>query len=63
VRLELISKNLAIGTILLLVSFIASIAFITTISSTFQSINPTATVAAISVVIIGIVWFRRTVKS
>lgn len=52
-------RNLAIGTLLLLVSFIAIATFLTT-TSLLQTINPIAALTAFTVALIGIVWFKKT---
>ena len=53
-------KNLAIGTAVILVSFLTLIAFLTTSYATLQAINPIAALTAITVAIIGIAWFKKT---
>jgi uncharacterized membrane protein YwzB len=59
----LISKNVVIGTLVVVVSFIGSLIFITATWADLQSINPAGVIAAITVTVIGVIWFRRTVKS
>jgi hypothetical protein len=53
-------KNSIIGAALILVSLVTFVAFIITISTNLQAINPIATLTAIAVAVIGIVWFKRT---
>jgi hypothetical protein len=57
------NKNLAIGAILVLVTFITFLAFFTETYTTLLSINPAAAMVAITVAVIGIVWFKKTTKS
>jgi len=53
-------RTIAVGAILILFSVITSLAFFTVAYSAIQSINPVAAVAAITVVVVGIVWFKKT---
>ena len=55
------NKNIAIGTVLVLVTFITLIA-LTFAFATLPSINLTAAFAAITVAVIGIAWFKRSAK-
>jgi hypothetical protein len=57
---ELSNKNSAIGAALALVSVIAFLVLFTLTYPTLQGINPTAAFAAITVAVIGIVWFKKT---
>lgn len=57
------NKNVAIGTVIILVSVITFIAFFTETYTTLLSINPAAAMVAITVAVIGIVWFKKTAKS
>jgi hypothetical protein len=52
-------KNLAIGTAVILVSFITLMAFLTTSYSAIETINPIGALTAITVAIIGIAWFKK----
>jgi hypothetical protein len=62
-RLKLNNKNVAIGTVIILVSVITCLAFFTETYTTLLSINPAAAIVAITVAVIGIVWFKKTAKS
>ena len=53
-------KNLAIGTAVILVSFITLMAFLTTSHAALQAINPIAALTAVTVAVIGIAWFKKT---
>jgi hypothetical protein len=55
------NKNIAIGTVLVLVS-IVTIALVAETFLTLQGINPIAALAAVTVAVIGIAWFKKTVK-
>lgn len=57
------NKNLAIGAVVVLVSFITFLAFFTETYTTLLSINPAAAIVAITVAIIGIIWFKKTVET
>ena len=57
------NKNIAIGTVVILVSLITCLAFFTATYATLQGINPTAAIAAITVAVIGIIWFKKTVRT
>ena len=57
------NKNVAIGTVIILVSVITCLAFFTETYTALLSINPAAAIVAITVAIIGIVWFKKTAKS
>jgi uncharacterized membrane protein len=56
---NMIHKSLAIGTFLVLVSIIAVGTFFAATSIT-QAINPVAALTAITVALIGFVWFKKT---
>ncbi len=56
------NKNIAIGTVAVLLTII-SIVLATELYLTLQGINSAAVVAAITVVVIGVAWFRKTSKS
>jgi len=61
VRLKIVShKNLALGSLAVIVSFIVVIAFLAAFYTALQAINPIAVVTAITVALIGIVWFKKT---
>ncbi len=60
VRLEGLSrKNLAIGSIVL-VSFLAVAMVVAASYSALQAINPIAALTAVTVAVIGIVWFKKS---
>jgi hypothetical protein len=52
-------KSLAVGTFLVLVSIIAIGAFLAT-TSILQAVNPVAALTALTVALIGFVWFKKT---
>ncbi len=53
-------KNLALGSLVVVVSFIVVIAFLAAFYTALQAINPIAAVTAITVALIGAVWFKKT---
>jgi len=53
------NKTIAISTIII-VSFITLAALSAEIYATLQTINPVAAIAAVTVALIGIIWFRKT---
>lgn len=53
-------KNLAIGAAAILVFALTLTALLTTSYSAIETINPIATLTAITVAIIGITWFKKT---
>jgi hypothetical protein len=61
--LTLSSKNLAIGTIVLLFSLIAFLSFFSSTYEKMQSLNPIAVIGALTVAVIGIIWFKKTAKT
>jgi len=63
VRLNRLShKNLALGSLAVIVSFIVLIAFLATSYTALQAINPVAAFTALFVAVIGIVWFKKTTR-
>ncbi|MCW3995749.1 MAG: hypothetical protein NWE98_06335 [Candidatus Bathyarchaeota archaeon] len=56
-------KTIAIGAILVLFSLVTCLAVFTAAYSAIQSINPAATVAALTVALIGILWFKKISKT
>jgi hypothetical protein len=54
------NKTVALGTAVILVSIITLVAIVTETYVTLQGINPVATIAAVTVAIIGIAWFKKT---
>ncbi|MGA3290984.1 MAG: hypothetical protein ABSD42_12175 [Candidatus Bathyarchaeia archaeon] len=56
------NKNVA-STVIVVVSLIALIALFTENYVTLQDINPAAAIAAVTVALIGIMWFKKTAKS
>jgi hypothetical protein len=59
---NLSNKNIAIGTVVIFVSLITCLAFFTATFPALQCINPTAAIAAITVAVIDIAWFKKTTK-
>jgi hypothetical protein len=55
------NKNIAVGATIL-VSMIAFITLLTETYMTFRGFDPVAIAAAIIVAVIGLVWFRKTIK-
>ncbi|MGD6850800.1 MAG: hypothetical protein ACQCN6_01920 [Candidatus Bathyarchaeia archaeon] len=53
-------KNLAIGSIAVLVSLLAVMVFVATCSSALQAINPFAALTAVAVAVIGLAWFKKS---
>jgi preprotein translocase subunit SecD len=53
-------KNLAIGTIAVLVSAVAVTAILVTCYSVIEAINPVAALTAVTVAAIGIIWFKKS---
>ena len=58
----MIHKNLAIGTAAILVFSIALTALLITSYSAMETFNPSAALTAITVAIIGIAWFKKTIN-
>ena len=56
------NKHIAIGTVIIFVSLITCLAFFTATFAALQGINPTAAIVAITVAVIGILWFKKTTK-
>ena len=56
------NKNLAISTAIVLF-LIVSAGFLAKVCLALESINPTAAIAAITVVFIGVIWLKKTGKS
>jgi hypothetical protein len=52
-------KNLAVGTVSILVFSIILTALLTTSYSSLENINPIAALTAITVAIIGMAWFKK----
>ncbi|MGD6807802.1 MAG: hypothetical protein ACQCN4_12695 [Candidatus Bathyarchaeia archaeon] len=53
-------KNLAIGTIAVLVSAVAVTAILVTCYSVIEAINPVAALTAVTVAAIGMIWFKKS---
>jgi hypothetical protein len=53
-------RNFAVGASLITLSAAATLTVVTSANAVLQSINPTAALAAVTVAIIGIVWFKKT---
>jgi hypothetical protein len=58
----LFNKNYSFGTIAVLMVFITLFAFFVVTYSSLEIVNPAAALAAIAVAVVGLVWFKRTVK-
>jgi hypothetical protein len=54
------NRTLAIGTAIVLVSLVTCLALVAESYAIVQSINPIAAIAAITVALIGIAWFKKT---
>ena len=61
-RLKLSNKNVAISAVIL-VSIITFVALLGETYVALQGINPAAALAAVAVVLVGILWFRKAAKS
>jgi hypothetical protein len=61
VRIGLSNKNVAVGTVLILVSTLA--VTLATEIYILRSINPIAAIVAVAVAVIGVAWFIKTAKS
>ncbi len=55
------SKRLAVGTAVILIILVSSIAFYS-VTTALQYINPVAVLAAVVVLIIGMAWFKKSVS-
>jgi hypothetical protein len=53
-------RTIAIGAIVILFSLVSSLTVFTAAYTTLQSINPAAALAAVTVAVIGILWFKKT---
>ncbi|HLN89575.1 MAG TPA: hypothetical protein VK253_05870 [Candidatus Binatia bacterium] len=53
-------RNLAIGTVVILVSFVTLTVLLITSYTKLQAINPVAALTATVVAVIGISWFKKT---
>jgi len=53
-------RNLAVGASLIMLSAAATLTVFESANTVLQSINPIAAFAAVTVAIIGIVWFKKT---
>ena len=53
-------RTIAISAILALFLLVTSLAVFTATYTAVQSINPAAALAAVTVAVIGIVWFKKT---
>jgi hypothetical protein len=53
-------RNIAIKGTAVLFSLVSSLVIFKATYTTLQSINPAAAVAAVTVALIGIVWFKKT---
>jgi hypothetical protein len=55
---EMSHRNLAIGTVVFLVTMFALVTFLA-FTSALQAVNPVAAITAVTVALIGIVWFKK----
>jgi hypothetical protein len=55
-----ISKNLAVGTAVILIVLVSCIAFYS-VTTALQYVNPVAVLAAAIVLIVGMAWFKKSV--
>ncbi len=55
------SKSLAVGTAVILLALVSCIAFYS-VTTALQYINPVAIIGAFIVLIIGMVWFKKSIK-
>ena len=53
-------RTIAIGAIVVLFSMVSSLTVFTAAYTTLQSINPAAVLAAVTVALIGFLWFKKT---
>jgi len=53
-------KNLALGILAVLVSFLVLNTFSATFYNTLQAIDPVAALSALTVAVVGITWFKKT---
>jgi hypothetical protein len=53
-------RTLAVATIIILFLLISSVAVFTAAYTAIQSINPAAALAAVTVAVIGFLWFKKT---
>lgn len=53
-------KKLALGTVAVLISFSFTVAVLVTSFSIIEAINPIAAATAITVAVVGIIWFKKT---
>lgn len=60
--LNLSSKIIALGTVIIVISLVTLAALSAEIYATLQSINPIAALAAVIVAVAGLIWFRKTRK-
>ena len=56
-------KNFAVGTAIILVSLVAFSVLAAETYTALQSINPIAVIAAATVVVIGLAWFKKANKT
>jgi hypothetical protein len=57
------NKTIAISTVIIAISLATLIALFAETYATLQNINPVAAIAAATVVLIGLVWFKKTAKT
>jgi len=62
VEAEVSRKAIAISTVIIVISLLTLVMLSTETYMNLQTINPAAAIAAAVVVVIGLVWFKKTVK-
>ncbi len=62
VEAEVSRKAIAVSTVIIVISLLTLVMLSTETYMNLQTINPAAAIAAAVVVVIGLVWFKKTVK-
>jgi len=62
VEAEVSRKAIAVSTVIIVISLLTLVMLSTETYMNLQTINPAAAIAAVVVVVIGLVWFKKTVK-
>ena len=57
------NKTIAVGTVIIVISFTTLAVLSAEIYGILQTIDPIAALAAVTVAVIGIIWFKKTTKS
>ena len=60
--LNLSNKAIVASTVIIIISLVTLAARFGEIDATLQTVNPIAAIAAAVVVVIGIIWFKKTTK-